>query len=285
MADETLAIALKLARKLKRTAGMFGGDYVEDVRFGATGDATYEVDEPMEAAVADFFTDARIPCRVMTEDTGVKDFGKDPRYIFLIDPLDGSRNLRRHLPLHCCSIASYGIGANELSDSVCAVVERFDAKEEFTAVRGEGVFLNGKRISSSKKTTPDDAIISLGSHFASTIPSFADYGRRLGRLTKRQERSIMVKCYGASALELAYLAAGYTDMFLDTRAGMGYKAALKTYDVAAGILLCTEAGAIVEYGSGRIPEKLPVDPYVPVMVAGAGNRELYRLLKKASPFI
>ena len=53
------------ARRLKRTAAKYDGVYREDVRYGATGDATYEVDEPMEAAVADFFTDLELPCRIL----------------------------------------------------------------------------------------------------------------------------------------------------------------------------------------------------------------------------
>jgi len=282
MGEEALKAAKKLGERLKKTALKSVGRYSEDVRYGATGDATYEVDEPVEREVEEFFQDLRIPCRVMTEDTGVRDFGKKPEYVFLIDPLDGSRNARRGLPMHCASIAVYGIRAKELSDAKYAVIERFDADEEYVAIKGEGATLNGKKISPSKKAVLDDAIIAMGCHFASTIPLFSDVGRRLGALTSRDERNIMVKCYGSTALELAFLACGKVDFIYDLRAGTGFSLALKTYDVAAGILLCREAGAIVEYGCRKIPEKLPVDPKVKVQIAGAGNKRFYDLLKKAA---
>jgi myo-inositol-1(or 4)-monophosphatase len=232
----------------------------------------------MEVAVAEFFTDLKMPCRVMTEDTGTRDYCKDPEYIFLIDPLDGSRNARRKLPLYCSSIAVYGIGAKELSQSRCAVVERFDGKEEFIAVKGKGATLNGKRISPSHKKVLDDAIISLGCHFASTIPAFAEVGRKLGALTSRDEREMMVKCYGSTALELAYLACGKTDILYDIRAATRFRLSPKTYDIAAGVLLCREAGAQIEYGSKRMPEEVPVDPSIRVQILAAGNRGLFNTL-------
>ena len=269
---------MKLARRLKRTVRRHVGVYVDEARDGATGDTTYEVDEPMEAAVTEYFTDIDIPCRVMTEDAGVRDFGEDPEYIFLIDPLDGSRNARRGLPLYCCSIAAYEAGAGELSEAVCGVIERFDAPGEYVAVRGRGASLNGKPISPSPKTTTEDAIIALGCHFVGAVPKFSDAALKLSELSARDDRSVMVKCYGSTALELAFLASGKIDMIYDLRAAVGFRAGLKTYDVAAGILICRESGAVVEYGRGSIPEELPVSPYIPVQILGAGNRVLFKRL-------
>jgi myo-inositol-1(or 4)-monophosphatase len=273
-----LTAALRLSRRLKSTAAKYDGLCRDEVSYGATGDATYEVDEPVEAAVVDFFTDLKLPCRVMTEDKGVIDYGKDPEYIFLIDPLDGSRNARRGLPLYCSSVAVYDFSANELSQAKYAVVERFDAKEEFVAVEGEGATLNGRRIKASHKTSMDDAIISMGCHFASSLPSFAQAGRKLGALASRAEREMMVKCYGSTALELAYLACGKTDMLYDIRAETGFSLSPKTYDIAAGVLLCRQAGAVVEYGGERIPQRLRIDPSIRVQIWAAGNASLFNTL-------
>ena len=276
---EALDAALELARKLKSVAVKNVGSFNEDVvRYAATGDATYEVDVPMEAAIEEHFRGLGIPCRVMTEDRGTVDYGGKPEYMYLIDPLDGSRNLRRNLPFHCCSIAVYGADATELSQSECAVIERFDADEEYVAVRGGGASLNGKPIKPSAKTTLDDAVIALGAHFAGAVPLFAERMRRLGSLTSRDERGVYVKCYGATALELAFLAAGRVDMILDVRASSGFKATPKTYDIAAGVLLCREAGAVLEYGGRVIPEELPVDPKIGVQLLGAGNTRLFKTL-------
>jgi len=282
--QEALTLAVDLARKLKKTAADFHGEYTDGIiHYGATGDVTYEVDVPLERAVDSYFKVQKIPCRVMTEDSGVKDYGDDPEYVFLIDPLDGSRNARRTLPMHCCSIAAYDINAKEISEALCAVVARFDADEEFTAERGCGATLNGRRIKPSRKKSLDDAVIAMGCHFASAVPIFAEAGRRLGSQVESPERDVWVKAYGSTALELAFLACGRVDMIYDVRAGAGLKATPKTYDIAAGLLLCQEAGAIVEYGGRRIPQKLALDPKLPAQVRGAGNKRLFNTLVNTLP--
>ncbi len=272
-----LDLCLKLAQTLKLAAVEYTGNYTEKVSYAATGDATYEVDVPLEAAVEEYFSSLNTPCRVLTEDRGAVDYGK-PEYVFMVDPLDGSRNARRQLPFHCCSIAAYELNAVELSQASCAVVERFDADEEFTAVRGGGARLNGEQVNPSGKETLDDAVLALGSHFAGAYQMHSKAVNAISHFTDRVERSVWVKCYGATALELAYLAAGRIDLLLDLRAP-DFTAAPKTYDVAAGILLCSEAGACLEYGGSYFPENLPLDPELRVQLLGAGNRKLFNILQ------
>jgi myo-inositol-1(or 4)-monophosphatase len=277
--DEAMSAALALCRILKRTAAKNAGRYSEDLpRWGETGDATYEVDVPVEAAVAEYFEDLDLPCTVMTEDAGIRVFGKDPRLTFLIDPLDGSRNARRGLPFYCASVAVYGPEATEVSEASCAAIVRFDEREEFLARRGGGATRNGMRIRPSEKAAFDDATIALGCHFTKSIPLYSEAARRLGSLTREDARGITIRCYGSTALEMAYLASGKLDMLYDMRAATGFKASPKTYDVAAGILLCAEAGAPLTYGSRKMPERLPIDPHVPVQVLGAGNAALFKAL-------
>ncbi|MBD3389136.1 MAG: hypothetical protein GF416_08585 [Candidatus Altiarchaeales archaeon] len=277
--DEALDVALELARGLKVIARENSGKFIDgEDNYGVTGDATFEVDVPIEDEVERFFKESDLPCRVMTEDRGIIDYGEDPEFIFLIDPLDGSRNARRNLPFYCCSIAVYDIGASELSDALCAVVERFDADEEFTAVRGKGAKLNGELISPSSKKNLKDAVAEVGAHFASSLPIYSDVMSNLGGLAERQERDVWVKCYGSTALELAYLACGRVDLMCELRAASGFDATPKTYDIAAGLLLCSESGAVIEYGKDKIPEKLPLDPSLNTQFLGAGNRELFKVL-------
>jgi len=280
-AKKPLGIALRLARKLRMTAGEYTGVYDENVGWGKTGDVTYEVDVPLEEAVAEYFSDLSTPCRVITEDAGVVDYGLEPKYVFMIDPLDGSRNARRGLPLHCSSIAVYEAGATELSEAVSSVIERHDLREEYVAVRGGGATLNDRKIKPSGKTVLNDAVLALGCHFAPAVGMYAKLSSRLGREVKSHERNITVKSYGSTALELALLASGKVDMLLDIRASTRYRAAPKTYDIAAGLLLCSEAGAIVEYGGHTLPERLPLDPTVRVQVAGAGNMRLFNILRNS----
>ncbi len=274
-----LSIALRLGRRMRKVASGYTGVLSEEAAYGATGDVTYEVDVPLEEAVADYFRGLSTPCRVITEDAGSVDYGPEPRYVFMIDPLDGSRNARRGLPLHCTSIAVYEPEAAEISEAVCSVIERHDMREEYVAVKGCGAKLNGRRIKPSPKTRLEDAVIALGCHFAPAVGMYGAMATRLGGLVESDERNITVKSYGSTALELALLASGRVDMLLDVRASRRRILAPKTYDIAAGVLLCREAGAIVEYGSRMNPEPLPLDPTVRVQVAGAGNRRLFKALR------
>jgi myo-inositol-1(or 4)-monophosphatase len=278
--DDALEAAVRLSNNLKGIAGRYCGEYFDGIiRYGATGDATYEVDIPIEEGVEGFFSEAGLPVRVMSEDAGTVDYSGNPEYIFLIDPLDGSRNMRRGLPFYCSSIAVYEAGACELGQAVAAVINRFDADEMFTATAGGGAFLNGREIRPSPKESLEDSILALGSHFTTTFPVYAPYCEGLSNLTGADERGMMVKCLGATALELAYLAAGRIDIIFDIRARTGYGAALKTYDVAAGILIARQAGAIIEYGGGdKIPDEVALDPGNRVSLFGAGNRGLFKRL-------
>jgi|GEM_PF-954157 len=254
------------------------GEY-EDRTFerGITGDVTYEIDVPIEDAVAGFFADNEIPATVSTEDTGTRDFnGGGP--IYLIDPLDGSRNARRGLPFYCCSIAVFPPGSTELSQAEVSLIRRLDHDETFHAISGEGAMHDGAPMHPSKKTGITDAIICLGSHFASSYEAHRDLVAKLAKMGDGGPQDAMLKCLGSTALELAHIACGRADMLVDLRYGHGLSVCPKTYDIAAGIHICRQAGAKAIYGSENLPQELPPDPSIPIQVAAAANEPLFTLL-------
>ena len=275
-----LKIATDLAKSISKAIAPHIGKYDDKVHVrGFTGDTTYEIDEPVEKAVIDFFTELDLPLTVFTEDAGKVTFGKGtPQAIYLIDPLDGSRNARRHLPFFCTSIAIFPPDALTLDEVAVSLINRLDADETFHGITGDGAYLNGKKITPSQKTELTDAIIGLGAHFTETYPLYDEFCGEIFKLTGGGPNDVMIKCLGSTALELAYLAAGRIDMIADIRSLKGIEASPKTYDIAAGIHLLSLAGGKSEYGTNKLFEKVSIDPSIPVSVIAAGNERLFTYL-------
>ncbi|MFH1402780.1 MAG: inositol monophosphatase family protein [Candidatus Altiarchaeota archaeon] len=268
--------SLELSGIIRETVEPLVGSY-EDRQHpvSKTGDTTFEIDVPVEEAVGGFFKDNGINATVMTEDQGILHYGGGTEAIYLIDPLDGSRNARRGLPAYSCSIAVFPPGAETLEDVAVGVVSRLDTDDDYTVVAGDAARSNGKTITASGKKDLTHAVLSIGCHFAGAYGIHDDLMLRLAEATGSGVDDVWLKCYGSTALELAFLASGKTDLIVDLRAGAGLAATPKTYDVAAGLLLCRESGAEVSYGSDSIPQPLPVDPTVKVQLVGAGSSTLF----------
>ncbi len=109
----------------------------------------------------------------------------------------------------------------------------------FTATKGRGAFLNDRRIRVSKRIQLKDALISTGFPFRPG-DNFANYLTMMGDV---MQRTAGLRRPGAAALDLAYVAAGYTEGFFET--------GLQPWDVAAGSLLVTEAGGLVGNFTGE----------------------------------
>ena len=160
-----------------------------------------------------------------------------------------------------------------------AVVYDPTRNDLFTATRGRGAFLNERRIRVSKRTMLRDTLITTGFPFRPG-DNFKQYMAMLGDV---MQRTSGVRRPGAAALDLAYVAAGFSDGFFET--------GLSIWDVAAGSLLVTEAGGLVGNFTGEADfleqrEILAATPriygqLVPVLAkyskfAGAGDKAAVR---------
>jgi len=103
----------------------------------------------------------------------------------------------------------------------------------FTASKGRGAFLNDRRIRVSKRTRLNECLLSTGFPFRPE-DDFDKYLRLMGDV---MQRTAGLRRPGAAALDLAYVAAGFSDGFFET--------GLQPWDMAAGALLITEAGGLV----------------------------------------
>lgn len=157
----------------------------------------------------------------------------DARYRWIVDPLDGTTNFAHGYPCFAVSI-----GFEEAGELQVGVIYQPITKELFTASRGEGAYLNEKRI---RVSTIDHLSTSL---LATGFPS-----------TKRARnpnihyywdftlRSHGVRRDGSAALDLASVACGRFDGF--------WEFGLHPWDTAAGVLLVREAGGVVTTFSGQ----------------------------------
>lgn len=147
-------------------------------------------------------------------------------HVFVIDPIDGTMNFVRGFN-HSCISAAYMRGG-ELTAS--AVYNPYTG-EMFTALKGGGAYLNGRRIS------VEDAPLSETVVCFGTAPYYQDLTDRMFDMTKKLFRaSLDIRREGTAELDLCSVAAG--------RAGLFTELMLSFWDYAAGMLLVQEAGGI-----------------------------------------
>ena len=231
---------LNVAIKAARTAGTIinrAALDVESVRVAAkqTNDFVTEIDQAAEKAIIETLLTAYPDHGIWAEESGQR-AGKHggANHIWIIDPLDGTTNFIHGFPVYCVSIALMVKGRIEQ-----AVVYDPTRNDLFCATRGRGAYLNERRIRVAKRTQLSDCLVSTGFPFrpGDSLPHFM---QMLGEVMPKVRG---VRRPGSAALDLAYVAAGFTDGFFE----MG----LSPWDVAAGALLVTEAGGLVGNFSGE----------------------------------
>jgi myo-inositol-1(or 4)-monophosphatase len=162
-------------------------------------------------------------------------------FVWIIDPLDGTTNFLHGFPTYCVSIA-----VQQKDRLQHAIIYDPSRQELFTASRGEGAQLEGKKIRVSTQKTLDGSLISTGLPFRAGTTYVDDY---LAILKAVMSVAAGVRRPGSAALDLAYVAAGRTDGF--------WEFGLSPWDTAAGVLLVQEAGGRVgtptgsEYSLGK----------------------------------
>ena len=169
---------------------------------------------------------------ILAEESGVI-HGND-EHVWYIDPLDGTVNYAHHIPIFCVSIAYSSKGVLTLG----AVYDPM-RDEMFLAERGKGATLNGKAIGVSATTELQKSLLVTGFPYDAwntEQDNFANF-IKFGKISQGVRR------LGSAALDLCYVAAGRFDGF--------WELALKPWDVAAGGLVCEEAGACVTNVGGE----------------------------------
>ena len=193
----------------------------------APNDFVTEVDHAAEQAIIELLLGAYPGHGIMAEESGSVHGAKHSEYVWIIDPLDGTTNFIHGFPVYAVSIALAFRGQVQQ-----AVVYDPNRNDLFYASKGRGAFLNDKRLRVSKRNRLADCLIGTGFPFRQGD----DFQRYLKILEAVMPQCAGLRRPGAAALDLCYVAAGYTDGFFET--------GLAPWDAAAGSLLVTEAGGL-----------------------------------------
>ena len=224
-------------------------------------DFVTEVDHAAEQAIIDTLLGAYPGHGILAEESGSTRGAKHSEYVWIIDPLDGTTNFIHGYPVYAVSIALAFKGQVQQ-----AVVYDPNRNDLFYASKGRGAFLNDKRLRVSKRNRLADCLIGTGFPFRKGD----DFQRYLKMFETVMTQCAGVRRPGAAALDLCYVAAGYTDGFFET--------GLAPWDAAAGSLLITEAGGLCGNFTGEADFL-----YQREMVAG--NPKIYaQLVTLLAPF-
>lgn len=198
-----------------------------DVRAKGQNDFVSEIDTQAEREIIDIVRKHYPQHAFLAEESGHS--GSDSEFLWIIDPLDGTTNFLHGFPQFAVSIGVQRRGRMEH-----AVVYDPLRQELFTASRGEGAQVDGKRIRVSAHIGLDRSLIGTGFPYRSNLQWLDPYMDMLKAVT---QATAGIRRPGAAALDLAYVAAGRLDAFWE----MG----LSPWDTAAGTLLITEAGGMI----------------------------------------
>lgn len=245
-----IAAARKAGRGLTRDFGE-----VEQLQVSIKGPANFatSADHRSEETLFKELSKARPGYGFLMEERGVVE-GRDKTHRWIVDPLDGTTNFLHGIPLFAISIALERdgeiVGAlvyNPISDELC------------TAEKGQGAFINNRRLRVAARKTLADCVIATG------IPhrGRAGHARFLAECKALMGQAAGIRRTGAATIDLAWVAAGRFDGYFEH--GLG------AWDMAAGSLLVREAGGHVSDGDGT-PNMLTTGCIV------AGNAQIHRAL-------
>ena len=240
-----------------------GGAYIRDrlnrvreIRHKGEIDLVTEVDLGSEKRIIEVIRTHFPHHAILSEERGAS--GEASDYQWIIDPLDGTTNFAHGLPTCCVSIALTHGGQPLIGIIWCPFTD-----ELFSAVRGQGAFLNGRRLSVSGIDRVHDSLLVTG--FPYNVKAIME--TVMPRFTRCLSASQGVRRLGSAALDLSYVAAGRFEAFWEEN--------LQPWDVAAGHLIVTEAGGCVTDFSNQ-----PFKPEMKSVLASNGriHNEMITLL-------
>lgn len=213
----------------------------EIVKMGADGTPTTLIDQVAENKVMEILKGVERPLTLISEEIGEVRIGNGPsEAIMVVDPLDGTSNAVKNIPAYGISVAVAPIppdkeGSLTIQDIQMGVVKNYATDDIYSAVKGKGAFLNGNDLIPSIKE--DLSQISLGAYV---------YRMDMGKIEILCKSVRRMRILGAVAIELAYVADGTYDAFVDVRNN------LRMVDIAAAKLILEESGGKVTDSNGGL---------------------------------
>ncbi|MEQ8748013.1 inositol monophosphatase family protein [Pyruvatibacter sp.] len=221
--------ARKAARKLARDFGE-----VENLQVSrkGPGDFVTAADLRAEKIIHEELAAARPGYGFVMEESGTVE-GPDKSHRWIIDPLDGTTNFLHGMPHFAISIALERDG-----QLVNGVIYNPVTDDLFVAEKGQGAYLNDRRLRVAARSKLSDAVFATGIPFLGIGPH-ETFAKELSHIMPQVAG---IRRFGAASLDLAWVAAGRFDGY--------WEHGLQPWDVAAGIVMVREAGGFVTDMSG-----------------------------------
>jgi myo-inositol-1(or 4)-monophosphatase len=227
--DTILLDAIELAREAgKIHLSYFRTDRLDIKIKQNNADIVTAADKASELAVISGIRAKYPQHSILSEESGLDERGKND-WEWVIDPLDGTTNFSAGLPYFNVSI-----GVRYCGETVVGVVYGAYLNELFHAVKGEGAFLNGNPIHVGSQTDMHKAVITTGF----PIDKAENPDNNLDNVTRVLPVVRGLRRLGSSALDICYVGAGFLDGYWEPN--------LHEWDVCAGMLVASEAGAVVD---------------------------------------
>lgn len=232
---------------------------------GAGGDKTFPVDkwaEDIVLAALEKVHKQGESFTLISEELGIRKFGEGGK-IVLVDPVDGSNNAKSGIPFFSTSLAL--LNGETLSTLAAGYIINLAMGDEFWAIRAQGAYKNGTRI----RTSPTEGLI-IAAYEASSPKS--DFPRLLPLLGQAQR----TRCFGSTALDLSYLAAGAISVFATATAS-------RAFDYAAGMLILEEADGVITDLTGISLDHVKVGLERTVPLLASANERLHVMALNTLP--
>jgi myo-inositol-1(or 4)-monophosphatase len=228
-----LKVMSDAARKAARGLNRDFGELAElQVAKKAPADFVSAADLKAEQVLFEALTKARPGYGFLGEERGLVE-GSDKTHRWIVDPLDGTTNFLHAIPHFAINIALERDGV-----VVAAVTYNPITNEMFWAEKGKGCFVNDHRLRVAARQRMDEAVLATGIPFL----GHGQHAKFLKELHQISQRVAGVRRFGSAALDMAWVAAGRFDGY--------WERDLKPWDLAAGVLLVTEAGGKVTDAEG-----------------------------------
>jgi len=224
-------------------------NFCKEIGMGADGTPTLYIDKIAEDAAIDVIGKE---ANILSEEIGFIDNGKE--YTFIIDPIDGTRNAVHGIPFYGISIA---IGRKSVEDVEYGIVKNIPTGDVYEAFKGEGAYLNGRKIEVSKDFSDIIYVLVLG-----------DSGNEK---TWKLVNFHTIRAMGAASLEMCLVACGAAHAYFMPNES------LRVTDFAASCLIVREAGGEVYNANGEILN-VPFDLKIRSSVLAVANDDIMEAL-------
>jgi fructose-1,6-bisphosphatase/inositol monophosphatase family enzyme len=221
--EEIRSVCMRIAEEIEKSVSEERKKNPEllaqEVKMGADGTPTQQIDKIAEDVALEI---SGGKMNILSEEAGFIDYGQE--YTMVIDPVDGTRNAVHGIPFYCTSIA---VGKENLNGVEYALVRNLLTGDTYTAEKGKGAFMNGRKIKVEKKSYEPIFSLALGKSGNNRMFNLLNINR------------LNIRSLGAAALEMCLVASGSIHAYIQ---GNDY---LRVTDFAASTLIVREAGGEV----------------------------------------